>query len=101
MGNIQKSVGSGKNRLERYRIPPLLIKGLFDCCDTVIAVDLADILHTAARYASNAEQLLKQSTQKIHSIIKNFQLEKGGTLAIFMDGPAPLAKLSTQIKRRH
>jgi hypothetical protein len=66
----------------------------------MIVVDLADILHTNARHASNADQLLKQSVQKIHSLLKHLKLEGGGKLAIFMDGPAPLAKLSTQIKRR-
>jgi hypothetical protein len=66
----------------------------------VIAVDLADILHVAARRANCFYQVLRQTISALKLKLKQFRLQGPKMLCIFMDGPAPLAKLSTQIKRR-
>ena len=69
-----------------------------------ICVDLADLLHVNIRISKNQNQLLKNVVAALKRVLRNIKLKTSsgqkGSLCIFMDGPAPLGKLSLQIKRR-
>ena len=71
----------------------------------IVCIDLADLLHVNIRKSSTPQQLLKKVTNDITTVLKKIQISPPNQhaqpgLCIFMDGPAPLAKLSVQIKRR-
>ena len=69
-----------------------------------VCVDLADLLHVNIRKSNTPTQLLKNVVAALKNVVKRLRLKMSsgqpGALCIFMDGSAPLAKLSLQIKRR-
>ena len=70
-----------------------------------VAVDIADILHMQARRCSSTQQLVDGTVAQINQFLKVVRLRNivdgsRGHLSIFFDGPAPLAKLQLQIRRR-
>ena len=69
-----------------------------------LVIDLADLLHVNIRKSNTPTQLLKHVVNALKTILKHIRLKTSsglpGSLVIMMDGPAPLAKLSLQIKRR-
>ena len=69
-----------------------------------LVVDIADLLHVNIRKSHTPLELLKNVIKALNTILKKITLKYNsglpGTLVIMMDGSAPLAKLSLQIKRR-
>tara|TARA_Y100000389_G_C17470312_1_gene529889 strand:- start:2903 stop:4195 length:1293 start_codon:yes stop_codon:yes gene_type:complete len=63
----------------------------------ILAIDLSCILHIQARHSKSISSFISNVRKTIKQLTKRVPCKK---LAIFMDGPAPLAKLMLQIKRR-
>ena len=63
-----------------------------------IYVDVNDVLHTTIRRANDQEHMFKILYQKFNSYL--FKLRPTQSVVIAVDGPAPLAKLLLQRRRR-
>ena len=65
---------------------------------SVVAFDMNAILHTALRRATSSDDAIKLCYSKLHSTLR--RVVPGSVVLLAVDGPAPLAKLATQLKRR-
>ena len=62
-----------------------------------LVIDLNGVLHIAIRKANTREQFFKLVTTELNRTMKRLVAKE---VAFFIDGAAPMAKLSTQISRR-
>lgn len=69
-----------------------------------VCVDVADLLHVNIRRSNTPAQLTKHVVRAVKQVLARIRLRRSngqpGDLCVFMDGVAPLSKLSLQIKRR-
>ena len=64
----------------------------------VVAFDLNSLLHASLRLASSEEHAIKLVFMRLHRVLRHVRPTQ--SVVIALDGPGPLAKMSTQRRRR-
>ena len=66
---------------------------------TVVAFDMNALLHNQFRKAKNTDHVIMLVFSRLHATLR--LVRPGSTVLLALDGPAPVAKISTQRSRRH
>ena len=66
---------------------------------TVVAFDMNALLHNQFRKAKNTDHVIMLVFSRLHATLR--LVRPGSTVLLALDGPAPVAKISTQRARRH
>ena len=65
---------------------------------SIVAFDMNAILHTTLRRAKSADDAIKLCYAKLHATLRH--VPPGSAVLLAVDGPAPVAKIATQQRRR-
>ena len=79
------------------QVPATPVGEAFDAAD-VVAFDLNAVLHATLRKAFDEEHAITLMFSRLHATLR--LLPPGATVVLALDGPAPVAKISTQRSRR-